>query len=264
MFTFFKNFTFFTFTLAAALSWLLPTAQAQQPSTQATSEAQWLAPSATLMDFEVRGTVGVLPYSTTGQLSWLPAPAIAPTSYEARLHIQLPLLGARTQTSTGTIGVEGLSPHVFIDRSRKEHITTLDAARGQVHFSRGDAPQPWQPRIQDRVSVFFQLAGMLAAAPTHYRAGTTITLPVASRSSITQWSFRIDQAETLQLPAGRVQALRLHHLRAHTSADPTDQRLQSALWLAPELGYLPVRIRLSEDDGDFVELRLRSSRAATP
>ena len=31
------------------------------------------------------------------------------------------------------------------------------------------------------------------------------------------------------------------------------------LWLAPALGYLPVRIRLTQDNGDFIDQKLRSS-----
>jgi hypothetical protein len=38
-----------------------------------------------------------------------------------------------------------------------------------------------------------------------------------------------------------------------------DQKAQ--LWLAPELGYLPVRIRITEANGDFVELNLRVHEA---
>ena len=39
-----------------------------------------------------------------------------------------------------------------------------------------------------------------------------------------------------------------------------DQKAQ--VWLAPELGYLPVRIRITQTSGDFAELSLRSR--ATP
>ena len=38
-----------------------------------------------------------------------------------------------------------------------------------------------------------------------------------------------------------------------------DQTAQ--LWLAPALGYLPVRIRIAQANGDFADLRLRSHSA---
>ena len=34
--------------------------------------------------------------------------------------------------------------------------------------------------------------------------------------------------------------------------------LLAQLWLAPELGYLPVRIRITQANGDFAELNLRA------
>jgi hypothetical protein len=33
------------------------------------------------------------------------------------------------------------------------------------------------------------------------------------------------------------------------------------IWLAPALGYLPVRIRLTQDNGDYVDQQWRSSSA---
>lgn len=235
----------------------------------------WLAPAPAQMVFEVRGSVSGFNYSATGHLSWLPladgvqhaqheaqhdkAPHAA--SYEARLQVHLPILGARSQSSQGRIHAQGLAPAVFIDRSRREHITTLDAQRGQAHFARNSSTAPIAPLTQDRVSVFFQLAGLLAAdAPRWSAPGTTFTFATASRSSVQPWVFRVVGEQTLDLPAGRMAALMVERTRgpAAAGANPAQAGMSSAIWLAPELGYLPVRIRLLEDDGDMVDLRLQS------
>ncbi|MNY77593.1 hypothetical protein D3C86_2175560 [compost metagenome] len=47
-------------------------------------------------------------------------------------------------------------------------------------------------------------------------------------------------------------ALRLERLPRHAG----DQ--QGMLWLAPSLGYLPARIRLTQGNGDFADLRLQA------
>jgi len=57
----------------------------------------------------------------------------------------------------------------------------------------------------------------------------------------------------LQLPAGEQVALRLTRVSEKTY-DVTVE-----LWMAPALGYLPVRIRLTQNNGDFIEQQLSSS-----
>jgi hypothetical protein len=36
------------------------------------------------------------------------------------------------------------------------------------------------------------------------------------------------------------------------------------LWLAPELGYLPVRIKQTQANGDFADFQLRDAQGARP
>ena len=213
--------------------------------------AGWKAPNGARMQFAVMGKLKNLPYETRAQLDWLPLGQ----RYEASQEIQIPLMGSRRQASIGSIGAHGLLPEIFLDRSRKEYSTTFDPAAGQIRFSRGKEPVPWVGGIQDRMSVFFQVAGMLTASPQRYPAGTSITLLTASSSRVAAWKFTVRGTETLQLPAGRMSAVKLEH-----SADSsTGDELQATIWLAPQLQYLPVRIRLREDGGrDELDLKLQS------
>ena len=41
---------------------------------------------------------------------------------------------------------------------------------------------------------------------------------------------------------------------------PFDTRLE--LWIAPSMNYLPVRIRVTQSNGDFVDQKLRASEPA--
>jgi hypothetical protein len=70
-----------------------------------------------------------------------------------------------------------------------------------------------------------------------------------------RWTFRVHETETLELPLGALPALRLERLPRHAG----DQ--QATLWLAPSLGYLPARIRLTQANGDFADLRLQAHAA---
>lgn len=246
-----------TLAVAASASW----AQTQTPAAPIevrTPQGQlrqtviaWKAPAPARLQFEVQGKIKSLPYQTKAQLDWLPKGQ----RYEASQEIQIPIVGVRRQASVGTISAQGLLPEIFIDRGRKEYSTTFEQASQQIRFSRGAAPVPWVSGTQDRMSVFFQVAGMIAAAPQRYPAGTTITVLAASSSRVAPWTFTVRSTETSLLPAGRMAALKLEH----SSDSGTQEGLQSALWLAPGLGYLPVRIRLLEHGGrDELDLRLKS------
>jgi hypothetical protein len=61
------------------------------------------------------------------------------------------------------------------------------------------------------------------------------------------WTFVVGSPEVLELPGGKVKALRL--TREATAEFDT----RGDVWLAPEMGYLPVRIRLSQANGDFID-----------
>lgn len=248
-------------TVALALSGGMLAAYAQTPAAPievrnaqgqlAKAPAPWRAPATARMQFSVQGKYKNLPYKTKAQLDWLPQG----TRYEAAQEVQIPIVGSRRQSSVGTITATGLQPEIFIDRGRKESSATFEPASSQIVFSRGGTPAHWASGTQDRISVFFQIAGMLAAAPQRYPQGTQITVQAASTSRVAPWTFTVRGTETLQLPAGPMSALKLEHSAESNAADG----VHSTLWLAPSLQYLPVRIRMVEDDGrDELDLKLQS------
>ena len=202
------------------------------------------------MQYGVQGKYKGLPFQTRAQLDWLPQNG----RYEAAQEVQLPLVGSRRQSSVGVLTPQGLQPEIFLDRSRKEHSTTFDHASRTLRFSRSTETAALPAATQDRVSVFFQLAGTLAAAPQRYAAGTRITIPTAGTRRVVPWTFVVRGKETLQLPAGRMSAIKLEHVNESNEDD-----LQTTLWLAPQLQYLPVRIRMLEEGGrDELDLTLQS------
>ena len=111
------------------------------------------------------------------------------------------------------------------------------------------------PGAQDRLSVFIQLGAMLAADPGRFVPGTQVTLTTVSARSADRWTFTIEGPETLDLPSGPTPVLKLQRLPRK------DYDQKAELWVAPALGYLPVRIRLTQANGDFADLQLRSSSA---
>lgn len=208
-------------------------------------------PVSTRLAFDVVGQIKKFNYSASAELLW----QHDGQHYQARQELKVLFLGGRTQTSTGDITPRGLLPQRFGDRSRSEKAAHFDYERGRVTFSANNPEAPLVAGTQDRLSIFVQLGALLAGAPERYPKGTRISLATVGASSADIWSFTVGAEETLHLPVGEVRALKLQRLprRDH------DYDQKAELWLAPELGYVPVRIRLTQANGDFADLRLRSS-----
>jgi len=213
------------------------------------TDLAYQAPPAQQLVFQVQGQVKGFSYSASARLRWQPQGP----SYQASQEISAFLLGTRSQASRGQITASGLQPDRFEDRARKKlRAASMDWVAGLARFEPEAPLARIAPGTQDRLSVFLQLAGLLAAAPQRYPAGAEITLPTASTKAVEPWTFQMHGAEPLELPGGALDTLRLERL-------PRNGRDQKAeLWLAPALGYLPVRIRLSESNGDYADLRLQS------
>lgn len=209
-------------------------------------------PPATRLTFDTTLTTRGVPSQFSGELAWLPDG----TRYETRLRISKFGVDLRVQTSTGTLAATGLAPTRFGDRVRTETAAHFDRERGRVVFSTNTPESPLLPGAQDRLSVFVQLASMLAGEPQRYPPGSTVTLQTVGTRIAEPWTFTIEAPETLVLPGGEQRALRLTRLPRRDY----DQKVE--IWLAPALAYLPARIRITQSNGDVVDQQWRGT--ATP
>jgi hypothetical protein len=182
------------------------------------------------------------PFSASAQLLWQQDGE----NYEARL--ELSAFGqTRVQTSRGQVTPEGLAPIRFSDKYRSEVAAHFDREKGKVTFSANTPDVPLLAGAQDRLSILVQLAAMIAGDPAHYPQATTITIQTIGPRDADTWLFTVDKEETLALPGGELATLKL----MRNPREEFDQKVE--LWLAPTLGYLPVRIRITEPNGDFVD-----------
>ncbi|MFN4004570.1 MAG: DUF3108 domain-containing protein [Hylemonella sp.] len=243
--------------LASAPAAAAPAASAPQVTAGAgvpppdTPQPPLQVPSSIRLDYQLYGELSRLPYHASGELLW----RHDGRRYEARMEIGAFLLGSRVQSSRGRLASGGLQPERFVDRVRKDRSVEFDPARGEIRFSEGAPTQPWADEVQDQLSAFIQLAALLGSAPQAYPPGTQLALTVVSVYGPQAWRFTVEGEEMLTLPGGTLRARKLS--RAASAADEP----RAELWLAPELGWLPARIRLSQDNGDFIDQQWKGSAA---
>lgn len=211
-----------------------------------------LPPSVRLL-YDIKGEIKRIPLSANGELSWRQDGK----TYDARLEISIFLLGSRIQTSKGLVTAQGLEPVRFGDKVRSEVAAHFERGKGKVTYSANTPDEVLQPGAQDQLSIFFQLAGLLAANPERYGPGSSLSFQAVGPRSSETWVFKVAAPDMVALPGGRVRAIRL-------SKDPVSEYDSRAeLWLAPDMDYLPVRIRLTQGNGDVVDQLWRATERPT-
>lgn len=204
-------------------------------------------PGSMRLKYAMTGRSRNMDYHALAQLDWQQDGE----AYLASMVVSAFGLGERSMASSGRITGDGLAPTRFLDKSRSERAAHFQPDKGTITFSANTPDAPWQAGAQDRVSVFVQLASLLAGDPAKYPPGTSVSLYTAGPTSTDTWTFVVEAGETLILPAGEIRAVKL------TRKPQRDYDQTIEVWLAPEVGWLPVRTRITQQNGDFVDQQLR-------
>ena len=203
-------------------------------------------PGSVRLQYKVVGLSKNLNYQATAELDW----KTDGDKYEAMMKVSAFLVGSRSMTSVGKVTGNGLAPTRFADKFRNELAAHFEADKGKIIFSANTPDAPWIDGVQDRVSVFLQLGGMLAANPAGFPPGSNITFLTIGPREADTWTFVIEAEENLDLMGAPLAALKL----TRKPRKEFDQRVE--IWFAPSLGYLPVRSRITQQNGDFIDQKL--------
>ena len=208
-------------------------------------------PGSANLAYKMTGTSKGLNYYANAELVW----RNSGSDYEAGMRVSAFLLGSRSMSSVGRITPAGLAPTRFSDKSRSEVAAHFEAGKGKVTFSANTPDAPLLDGAQDRVSVFFQLGGILAASAGQQPPlgiGSSVTIYTVGPREADTWTFSVEAEELLSLPAGDMSTLKL----TRKPRREFDQKVE--IWYAPSLAYLPVRNRITQANGDFVDQQLMS------
>ncbi|NQW94805.1 MAG: DUF3108 domain-containing protein [Polaromonas sp.] len=203
-------------------------------------------PGSVRLQYKVIGLSKNLNYQATAELDW----KTNGDTYVAMMKVSAFLVGSRSMTSVGNITSSGLAPTRYADKFRSELAAHFEADKGKITFSANTPDAPWIEGVQDRASVFFQLSGMLAAKPLDFPPGTSVTFLTIGPREADTWTFIIESEENLDLMGAPMAALKL----TRKPRKEFDQKVE--IWFAPSLGYLPVRSRITQQNGDFIDQQL--------
>lgn len=232
-----------------------PAVAAAAPASSASAPAEafeW--PGSTRLSYVLTGNVRGEVHGSA-QVEWVRVG----TRYQVHLDVTVglpiaPLL-TRRMTSDGELGPEGLVPQRYDEDTK---VAFRDRRRVTMRFEpdavvMGDGRRLPRPAgVQDTASQFVQLAWFFTLHPERLRAGGQVEIPLALPRSLDRWVFDVLQEETLYLPFGSAQAF---HVKPRRVSRPGGE-LIAEMWFAPQLRYLPARIRIQQDEQTFIDLQL--------
>lgn len=237
--------------LSAALEALptlpaLPTMAAASAAI-ATSNVAFEWPPSTRLSYTLSGDFRG-PVVGTATVEWLRAGS----RYQVRMDVSAGLLFSRRVSSEGEITPEGLQPRRYDEETK----VVLRDARRQTIWLDGDrvrlpggseAPRP--AGVQDSASQFVQMTWLFTTRPALLERGRTVDIPLALPRRVETWVYEVLETETLQTPAGPVEAV---HVKPRREGKPNE--LTAEMWVAPSLQYLPVRLLIRQDAQTYIDL----------
>lgn len=202
------------------------------------------------IDYAVRASRGPLSLEGESELVYLRSGGTYTLRTETRS-----VLYRGSQESRGAAGPRGLVPDAYVERStgRRDRSVSFDRAKQTATYSAIEETRPLAPLAQDRLSLLLALGEAMRASPPP----TVVTVVVAGARGESTYRFAVHERASVELPYGIVDTVRLQR-----NSDDAAEHFE--VWLAPNLCWLPVQIRYSDERGQQIVNRMRALRSATP
>ncbi|CAN7164891.1 DUF3108 domain-containing protein [Caballeronia sp. LjRoot31] len=226
-------------------------AAASQAAAAATGDKFSVPPSGELRyDTRINGVMNQI-----GNIHWLNDGQ----HYEMVVSIPLPFVGPYVYSSKGHIDSFGIAPEQYSEQRgrRAADVTVFDRTTKQLVYTRTPNNQPLADGAQDRFSVVMQLSTLVRGSPDTYKPGVVRQFSVADNDSNEIWPIETVGDENVQTADGNIQA---RHFTRLPRREGDRRRLD--IWLAPALGWLPVRILQTEPNGMQIEMLWRGKLQA--
>jgi hypothetical protein len=192
----------------------------------------------------------------TAQVEWIRVADRYQVNLDLVVGPQFAPIITRRMTSEGSIAAIGLVPTrydedtqvVMRDRRRMSVVFEADA----VVLANGERRERLEG-VQDTASQFIQLTFLFSTRPDLLKVGASVAFPLALPRAMDAYVYDVVETQTLLSPFG---PLASYHLKPRPRPTRKANELTAELWIAPELRYLPVRIRIEQDPATFIDLMI--------
>lgn len=235
----------------AILSAMLAAAPAQASDHPSVKRAVNLPPSADL-GYTIKARQRGFMLNGEAHINWRAGDGKYTIQTESRASMLGKILENRSE---GTVDGFGIAPAQFYEkRFRKDpYTTTFNRATATIAFTESEETYPLKGGEQDRASVTWQLAALARAAPGKFTPGSEWSFFVAGRRDAQPWSFKVLKREKVATGVGELETV---HLVRKPPADSREQQVE--VWLAPALEWYPARVRVGDQQEEYIEQTLQS------
>ncbi len=227
-------------------------ATAASPAASGALPFEW--PASTRLSYKLSGNVRGEVHGDA-QVEWVRQGSRYQVHLDLTVGIPIAPMITRRMTSDGELTELGLAPRrydedtkvMFANRRRLTMFFEPDA----VLMPNGER-RPRFPGTQDTASQFVQLSWIFTTRPELLRTGNTVDFALALPRSVDRWVYDVLEEEPVATSFGAVNAF---HLKPRRVSRPGGE-LIAEVWFAPQLRYLPARIRIEQDRETFIDLVL--------
>ena len=155
--------------------------------------------------------------------------------------------------SEGEINDFGVAPALYTEKKFRKPATNTRFQRepSTITFSASANSYPRTGGEQDRASIVWQLASIARGDAGKIVSGGVIDLFVAGDRDAETWRFQVVGQEQITVGAGTLATWHLARKPQHGSYEKTLD-----IWFAPQQQWYPVKLRFTENDGDYLDMSL--------
>ena len=211
-------------------------------------------PPNTQINYKLTGQERGLVYHASGSLKWQAQSDNANSAaraYEAELRVRAFLVGTRVWRSTGSLTDLGLAPLRYSDSWRGERAAHFERLAKKISFSGNSPSAELQAGAQDQVSLFIQMAAAVSAKS--FEPGSQLNVQTATARDAVNWGLTFKSVEWIEVDGKQLETQRWVCL----PRGKFDSQIE--MWLSQTLGGLPVRIKISQASGNFIDMEMRNT-----
>jgi len=155
--------------------------------------------------------------------------------------------------SEGEINDFGVAPVLYTEKKFRKSATNthFHRERNTITFSASTNSYPRSGGEQDRASIVWELASIGRGDAGKMVPGGVIDLFVAGDRDAETWRFQILGQEEITVGTGTVTTW---HLARKPQQGSYEKTLD--IWLAPQQQWYPVKLRYTENNGDYLDMSL--------